>query len=422
VGGEWKRPKGRVRDPTRRAGDETCLMTPLVEIPLPAADPKAAAGRLAMIDGLRGVAALAVVVFHLYTGTLSGPLSRAFPAPLRLAFANGRVGVQIFFVISGFVIAYSLRRRQITPPFAARFVLRRQIRLDPAYWTLLVISLLNLWVPTLWHPGRPNDLPNLGQVAAHLFYVQGVAGAGYVVPIFWTLCIEVQFYLVFVLTLAAAQAAARLGRSSDGNASRMTYIAALAPTALASAMLLLRNGGNTETWPPSPWFVTHWYLFALGVLACWAVEGRVKGPWFWGYAAATYVLAAAARGGWVPRPEPAVGLITAALIYLSGRRGRLHDGLNNAFLQYFGMISYSLYLVHYDVGYRFLNAGYRLTGASVPAALAWFGLALAASVAAAHLLYVLVERPSLNLARRLGGTGRTDDRRTIPAQTATVTL
>ena len=90
--------------------------------------------RLLFIDGLRGVAALAVLFYHFY---YNSPYLETFdallPRWLCWLFGKGWMGVEIFFVISGFVIAHSLGKDRVTPKYAAGFILRRSIRLDPPY-------------------------------------------------------------------------------------------------------------------------------------------------------------------------------------------------------------------------------------------------------------------------------------------------
>ena len=79
-----------------------------------------ASGRLALIDGLRGIAAMLVVLFHFCA------VAHLADVPvLGWLFAHGNFGVEVFFVISGFVIAYSVRNAQHTLPFLGRFALRR---------------------------------------------------------------------------------------------------------------------------------------------------------------------------------------------------------------------------------------------------------------------------------------------------------
>jgi len=71
---------------------------------------------------LRGVAALAVVLCHLR-------------GPLGAVTEYGWLGVQVFFVLSGFVMSQTLARYTVTPRFVGNFILRRSVRLDPVYWS-----------------------------------------------------------------------------------------------------------------------------------------------------------------------------------------------------------------------------------------------------------------------------------------------
>src|SRR5437867_2467947 len=97
--------------------------------------------RLVFLDALRGVAALAVVVLHMGPrGPFAPELSHVVPAPLIAIGARGFLGVEIFFVLSGFVIAMSMRDVRITPRFFGNFALRRSLRLDPPY--LLTIAIV----------------------------------------------------------------------------------------------------------------------------------------------------------------------------------------------------------------------------------------------------------------------------------------
>src|SRR5438093_125008 len=99
-------------------------------------------GRFVFVDALRGVAALLVAWHHI---TLWGPLeshsNRLLPDFALTIARNGQYGVQMFFVISGFVIAYSIRGARVTTGVLGSFALRRSLRLDPPYWTAIVCVL-----------------------------------------------------------------------------------------------------------------------------------------------------------------------------------------------------------------------------------------------------------------------------------------
>src|SRR5688500_3864296 len=96
--------------------------------------------RFIFIDGLRGIAALWVALFHLYSGGPNAPvLASLTPGILDAALRHGYLGVEVFFVISGFVIAHSVGSRPVTRDFALRFAARRSLRLDPPYWLTIIL-------------------------------------------------------------------------------------------------------------------------------------------------------------------------------------------------------------------------------------------------------------------------------------------
>jgi peptidoglycan/LPS O-acetylase OafA/YrhL len=88
-------------------------------------------GRFKFVDALRGIAAVSVVLFHLKEGKHIPNLYALMPKWLQTLFDHGVLGVSIFFVLSGFVIAHSLYKQHVTLRLAGRFMLRRSIRLDP---------------------------------------------------------------------------------------------------------------------------------------------------------------------------------------------------------------------------------------------------------------------------------------------------
>jgi exopolysaccharide production protein ExoZ len=138
--------------------------------------PRAAAGQLESIQLLRAVAALAVVAHH---------------TPL---FANGAWGVDLFFVVSGFIICY------VTAESGSQFLRKRVIRVVPLYWlgTLGVFTLALLW-PQLLN----RSTASVEQLVMSLFFIPFEKG-GVVQPMLflgWTLNYEMFFYLLFALSM-----------------------------------------------------------------------------------------------------------------------------------------------------------------------------------------------------------------------------
>jgi peptidoglycan/LPS O-acetylase OafA/YrhL len=348
--------------------------------------------RLVFIDSLRGLAATAVATYHIHRyGPLHEAADSLIPEPLAVIFEHGWMGVQVFFVISGFVIAYSVRAALITPRYLANFALRRSIRLDPPYWTTIAVVLL------LFSLGGPlnqvdplTDAPATGQLLAHPFYLQDILGHGNVSVGFWSLCIEVQFYLLLVVALGIAQWCGRKWGQRSGNAETASFLLLTGPLALFS-LAQYDPGGRFDVW------IVHFFcMFFLGVLAFMTYQRRLAPAWFWGYVALMLL-----RLGISWSLEIACATVAGVTIYAAGKTGGLNRWLAHPVLQYFGRISYSLYLIHYPVSWLVVGIGYQLTGTAALPALVWHALALGLSIAAAHVLHCCVEAPSMALARRL---------------------
>lgn len=357
----------------------------------PAVNEKAA--RMVFVDALRGFAAFGVFFHHLtYTNRHAAIVREIVPAVVD-AFANyGRYGVQIFFVISGFVIAHSLREDPVTPRSVGNFILRRQVRLDPPYWTMLVLILA--WglvtTPTFCFP--PPWEVGTGEILANFVYLHRILGLADLLIVAWTLCLEIQFYLLNLLILALGRIICRGRRSSNVEATLLLI------TGIASVAYRVhdpQSAGDLYTW-----FPYGWCLFAGGALAELSIrDRRVDGHFrsFLMLFVAFYTL-----GGNSWQPDSVIGLSTIALLWGAGKLGTLTTWLRHGVFRYLGRTSYSLYLVHYPVMSTILAFGdSRAVAAGTRMSAAWFVAAGAAAFVAAHLLYVAVERPSMHLASSL---------------------
>lgn len=142
--------------------------------------------RLPELDSLRGLAALSVILFHFTYGYDYGQKNID---PSKFYFTYGRMGVQLFFLISGFVIFMTLEKTKTI----ADFIVSRFSRLYPTYWAsiLIIITITLLIAPPL-----QESMYNLKQVLVnfsmcqYLFKVKDVDGA------YWTLFVELSFYMV----------------------------------------------------------------------------------------------------------------------------------------------------------------------------------------------------------------------------------
>jgi peptidoglycan/LPS O-acetylase OafA/YrhL len=165
-----------------------------VPAPAPARPP-----RLAAVDMLRLVAALAVASFH-YLGTASpaywGRAPEDFTHHLHRVSMYGWLGVEAFFLISGFVICMSAWGR--TP---GQFAVSRLSRLYPAYWAALVLVILCFAV-TIRDAGRLKEAVAPRVVAANLTMAPGAMHVRLLDGVAWTLWVEGRFYLIMAVVLA----------------------------------------------------------------------------------------------------------------------------------------------------------------------------------------------------------------------------
>jgi peptidoglycan/LPS O-acetylase OafA/YrhL len=343
--------------------------------------------RFAFVDALRGVAALGVVLFHSLEGKHIPALEAAMPDWLRGALAQGNLGVAIFFVLSGFVISHSLFDQRVTLPLAARFMLRRSLRLDPPYYFAIAITLVFAILSRHFVPDKPFPDTSFTQLLAHIVYLQDILGYPALSPVFWTLCLEVQFYILYVAILAAC------GSNSNAFVRDRTTIVALGAALLVA---LLWPTANIQTSPWSGSFLPLWYGFLIGVFSYWSTRRRSVTPFFLLTSAILFVF-----GLWNNNPFALVCVATAMLLSLAAATNKLATGLSYAGVQFLGAISYSLYLIHNPITGASFRVGYMLTGHGLWWEGFWWVVSIAACIASAGIMWWFVERPSMRLARRV---------------------
>ncbi len=148
---------------------------------------------LRTVQALRALACALVVVYH--------TLLASSPA-LASTWPNGSAGVDLFFVISGFVMVTSARRLNGRPDPARRFLRRRLLRIAPLYWLLTALKLgAALTAPSL----ATHTRPDLWNVCASFLFLPARDAAGEirpVLPVGWTLNFEMLFYALFAAALA----------------------------------------------------------------------------------------------------------------------------------------------------------------------------------------------------------------------------
>ena len=319
--------------------------------------PPGHSNRLATVDLLRVIAAVSVAWFHFTNG--SGVLHDGW---LYRSGQYGWLGVEMFFVISGFVIPHSLHKAGYRAGDFGRFLVKRIARLDPPYFATILICVGLSYLVTL-APGFRGDWPHYtwGQLAAHIAYVNSFVHLRWINVVFWSLGIEFQYYLLIGLAfplLVARRSGLRFGFLG----------------LLLALSILIRDEALVFHYLP---------LFVAGMLAFQARAGLIS----------TRTLLVGLTATAVAGPVAAVGIATGLILrFVEIRPSRLTN---------FGLLSYSLYLLHVPIGGKIMNLGGRFAH-SQPAIAALLAVAMGASFLASALFYRLVELPSQRLSSSIG--------------------
>lgn len=327
-----------------------------------------------VIDLLKIVAAQVIVLHHLSSyGPAAPALAERFPGLLEFLFEYGRMAVQVFLVIGGFLAARSLERRDTIEP--ARMILTRYLRLVPVYLIALaiitaVVTASRATIGADWLPDRPE----VSHVLTHALLLHGVFGHPSLSTGVWYVAIDLQLYTMF--TLISFVAWRRTGTLREFGLP-LLVLAILG----ASLFVFNRDAGLDD------WGIYFFGAYGLGVMAARARRGTL-GAVFFGIA-----LVVATLAFWVePRARLALALATALVLAMaadtltpSSGRGSLRARLADS--------SYELFLVHFAL-VVLASAAWSLLGLEGPvAATLTFVTVWAASVVSGLLLHEAVEVP-----------------------------
>ena len=345
--------------------------------------------RFHFLDSVRGLAALWVVLDHIsnYNANLQASMNHVLYTWI---FDIGRIGPVVFFVLSGYVISHSLRNNRQTLKDSGTFIARRWMRLSPPYYAAVVLAIVVSYVAS--HvKGEFYELPSLGNLVAHVFYVPDLLHLHMVNGVHWTLYLEVQFYALLWLFQWAFI--------------RLRHRVPAAAFALLGACMAI-----TVAWPILGWlhhretyFAPYVYTFFLGVLLYWARQ-RVIPRWV----STVYLLAVGV--GWIVQKDVLAGgaFVTGCLIWLAESGIRMETWLQAKPFQVLGAISFSVYLVHSPIMGVTNWAGIKLIGDSAAAQAVMVIPYVITSLVSGWVAWWLIERRAIEWSRRIGSTKRAE--------------
>jgi peptidoglycan/LPS O-acetylase OafA/YrhL len=328
------------------------------------------------LDGLRLFAALMVVCWHYAAFGHGSALRPAVAVPgLYPIAAYGWLGVELFFLISGFVISMSAMGRSVGEFAASRFV-----RLYPAYWLGIGLTATVLW---LWPIARP--APHLSDVGVNLTMLQEGFHVPAVDAVYWTLFAELRFYLLFAIVVWRG----------------VTYSRALVFCAIwlfASAITFSSSGLIHNLVMPD------WAPFFIAGIAFFLMHRHGPNLVLWCLVTACFLLSqrqalVSAHSNFrfvaesMPKWPVVVILAVFYLLMAAVALGWLRAGWR--WLTVAGVMTYPLYLIHEYIGWTVFAA---LRGVAPDGLL--FAAMVVTMLAAAWLIHRFVEKPLAPRIRR----------------------
>lgn len=331
----------------------------------------ARAGRMASLDLLRLIAAVAVAAFHyLFRGPIAdGYLTVSYPEAAPLAIF-GYLGVRLFFLISGFVIAWSAEGRDVVS-----FALARFVRLWPGFAICMAITFVVM--ATAAHPAFP---VTWAQFVANLTMFAPAFGQPFMDGAYWSIVLEIVFYFWVALAVLAGLFDRR----------RLELVAAWLVVAVANEFVVgseaLRN-----------LFVTEYAGFFAGGILAYDMMARGRRPEALALFAAAFLFSAASLfsgRAWMLEHygealSPLALVVSAFAVYAIFLGALAVDIRPSRATALLGALTYPLYLLHQHVGYALIEAFAPHIG-RWPAVGATFVIAFAA----AGFVVVALERPA----------------------------
>jgi peptidoglycan/LPS O-acetylase OafA/YrhL len=314
------------------------------------------------IVSLRGIASLMVCIYHLVLGNTLFFDANSFIEQLS---KFGFLGVEIFFIISGFVVPYSMLSNSYQFSNLGKFLYRRSARVEIPYLVSIALVLMLNYLASLF--SNFNGLAfafDAKEFFANIFYLSDFLNTSWYQPLYYTLKIEFQFYIFIGLFLTLIL-------------SKNKYIQLIAIITMIGLSFL-----NVIE------LFKYLNLFTIGILTFLYKTEKINLKYYLVY---VFII----LGFLFFQFKMEIVLVSLfSVLYI------LLMNTENKVLDFLGKISFSLYLIHIPIGGKIINLGMRFIQQDYQKYIL-LGISLAVSIAFAYLFFVLIESPALKLSKKI---------------------
>lgn len=324
-----------------------------------------------VIELLRGIAALGVVCYHFANSTL--PTIK--PNPIGTFFEWAKLGIPMFFIISGYVIPLSMYQSGYDIRDAGRFFIKRMVRMIPPAW-MAILLMVAIYYAGYALNGRPIEGmswpgTSLKGILANLFFSFHLFDVDKYIDAYWTLEIEFQFYILITFLYP--------------------LILFLTRKPFLLTLLFIGLSCTHYLWGDKVLFFRDNSFFILGILLFLHKTNKISRDYFL-YASFAATVACFMQQGVYGSAGAVMAILTMNFVIL-----------NNPVTNFLGMISFSLYITHKASGvvaeFFFRN----ITGLTPdnPTKVLMLFIYVGCSILFAYVFYKLVEAPSMKLSKKI---------------------
>ena len=325
--------------------------------------------RVNEIDLLRFIAALAVVFYHYsFRGYAADAMSVMPYSLLAPAAKYGYLGVELFFMISGFVILMTAANGCLRG-----FVISRIVRLYPAFWACCTIT----FAATILI-GAPRYSATITQYLVNMTMLSGFVGVPAIDDVYWSLFIELRFYALIAIILM-------LGKINQAQTFIVLWL-------IAALFMELYPIGKLQSI-----LITNYAAFFIAGSACFLI-------WSKGFSLSRAAIILASWGlavsqslghlqsfenhyNTVMNSDVVVGIITTFFVVMIMVSLRLTGWVGRTRWLWAGAVTYPLYLLHQNIGFMVFNQAYPTVSAHL-----LFWTAVITSILSAYAVHILIEK------------------------------